>query len=815
MTENLERGFCLGEFVISPMQGTASGPDGVHHVPPMAMEVLLCLARAPGTVITRRALLSEVWRDRSGSNEALTHCISELRHQLGDHRDSPTYIQTLPNRGYRLIAPISDLSAGGATATEQAERGVAPTLAPGPQSSTASPGGLKRIIDDLQRRRVFRVALVYAICAWLIVQVAETIFPALLIPAWGQTLVVLLMMIGFPIAMIFAWAFQVTPEGVVVDASSPRLKAATRKRSVDYIVIAALLGVIVFLAIREYSLEREAPLTIAPEAAAGDPGWIGAAVEQAASVAVLPFLNMSDDSGNEYFSDGLSEEILNSLSRLKELRVAARTSSFYFKNKDVDIPTIGLHLGVRHVLEGSVRRQGQRVRVTAQLIEADTGFHVWSETYDREVEDVFGIQSDIARSVAEALEIVLSSGSETQFDRQSTASLEAYEYYLQGRSYLRSPEAEPTLESAEALFEKAIAIDVDYAEAHAGLCDTYLLGYKGARSTALFERAERACHRALTLDSTAGDVNTALGNLYWHSGQYQKAERNFERAVALNANAVDAYSGLAQTYHQQNRLDEAERTYLRAIEIQPRFWRGHLEMGNFLFSSGRWEEAIEYFRRVTDLTPDNSVGHLNLGTAYYMIGDFEEATVAWRRSVELLPSQFAYSNMGSSFFFLGRFEEAIEMYQRAIELAPDDYETWGALGDACRFAEGRGELATSAYRQAIELAEEALRVNPSEADVTAMLAHYYANTGEPERARELVARALELAPENMYVLYDAAVTHVSLGETEHALAAIERAVEQGYPVELLSVDAGLAPLMETEQFASLIARGEDRQIIQQ
>jgi TolB-like protein/Flp pilus assembly protein TadD len=535
----------------------------------------------------------------------------------------------------------------------------------------------------------------------------------------------------------------------------------------------------------------------------------GADVAETESVAVLPFVNMSADSSNEYFSDGLSEEILNSLSRLKALKVAARTSSFYFKNKDVDIPTIGLHLGVRHVLEGSVRRQGQRVRVTAQLIEADTGFHVWSNTYDREVEDVFGIQSDIARNVAQALEIVLSSDSETQFDGQSTTSLEAYEYYLQGKSYLRSPEAASTLESAEALFKKAAAIDVDYAEAYAGLCDTYLLGYERVRSTELFEKAERACHRALTLDSNAGDVNTALGNLYRISGQYHKAERNFKRAIALNANAVDAYDGLAMTYQRQNRLDEAERAYLRAIEIQPRFWRGHLAMGIFLFSSGRSEEAIEYFRRVTDLTPDNPLGHLNLGSAYYMIGDLEAAAAAWRRSAELLPSQVVYANMGLSFFFLGRFEEAIQMYERAIELAPEDYETWGALGDAYRFAEGRGELATSAYRRAIELAEEALRVNPSDAEVTALLAHFYANAGDPERARELVARALELAPGSMYVLYDAAVTHVSLGETDQALAAIERAVEQGYPVKLLSLDAGLAPLMEAEQFASLVDRGED------
>jgi TolB-like protein/Flp pilus assembly protein TadD/DNA-binding winged helix-turn-helix (wHTH) protein len=809
MAENLQQGFRLGEFVIHPLRGTASGPDGVHHVPPMAMEVLLCLAKAPGTVVTRQALLSEVWGDQSGSDEALTHCISELRHKLGDHRELPTYIQTLPKRGYRLVAAVSDLPTIDSSATARAARNASSSSTPEAQSAATSPRGIKGFVEDLQRRRVFRVALVYVICAWLIIQVSEATFPALLIPPWAQTLVVVLTIIGFPIALILAWAFQITPEGVTSDVSPSYFRTVGDRRKIDYIVIAALVAIIVFLAFRQFLNEETELSPSSPELALGDHGSIGVPVEQVESIAVLPFLNMSDDSGNEYFSDGLSEEILNSLTRLRELKVAARTSSFYFKNKDVDLPTIGLHLGVRHVLEGSVRRQGQQVRVTAQLIRADTGFHTWSETYDREVKDVFGIQSDIARNVAQALELVLSSESGARLDRRATASLDAYEYYLQARGYLRNPLNESTLTSAETLFEKALAIDVDYAEAHAGLCDTYLSGYERSRSTELFEKAERACHRALTLDSSAGDVYTALGNLYRNSGQYHKAEQGFERAITLNASAGDAYDGLAQTYKEQNRLDEAESAFRRAIEIQPRFWRGHLAMGNFLFSAGRWAEASEYFRRVTDLTPDNSVGYLNLGATYYMLGDYENAAIAWRHSADLSPSQSAYANIGSSYFFLGRFQEAIEMYQRATELAPDDYEAWGDLGDACRFAEGRTELATSAYKKAIELAENVLRLNPSDANATALLAHYYANLGESERARQLVARALKLSPQSMYVCYDAAVTNVSLGEADEALAAIERAVELGYPVELLSVDAGLAPLMETDRFRALIAKRED------
>jgi TolB-like protein/DNA-binding winged helix-turn-helix (wHTH) protein/Flp pilus assembly protein TadD len=732
MPADLQQGFRLGEFAIRPMQGTASGPGGVHHVPPRAMEVLLRLAQEPGIVVTRQTLLSELWDGEKRADESLTRCVSELRHQLGDHRELPNYIQTLPKRGYRLVAKVSELSEVDPSVNVR-DGPTFPTF--GQQVVSTSPGSLGEFIEDLKRRRVFRVALIYLICAWFVVQVAEATFPALLIPLWGQTLVVVATIIGFPIAMILAWAFQITPDGIRTDVSLRSLGTITGKRKIDYIVIAALIAVVGFLGFRQFSAEEAGQASTPAQTEPGDTSFAGAPDGAVDSIAVLPFVNMSGDSSYEYFSDGLSEEILNSLTRLKELKVAARTSSFYFKNKDVDIPTIAEHLGVRHVLEGSVRQQDQQIRVTAQLIRADTGFHVWSQNYDREIEGVLDIQSDIAHNVVKALKIVLSSDSGAQLDRQPTTSFEAYEFYLQARDYLRNAEDEAALGNAEALFEKAIAIDIDYAEAYAGLCDTHLLGYEWLHSTELFEAAERACHRALTLDATAGCVHTALGNLYRSSGQYHKAEQSFERASALNASAVRAYDGLAETYAAQGRLADAEESYRRAIEIQPRFWRGYISMGNFLFTTGRTEEALEYYLRVTEMTPDNSTAFLDLGSAYYMLGDHEKAVAAWKRSGELLPSKFVYGNIGTSYFFHGRFEEAIDMYQRAIELSPKDYESWGLLGDACRFADGYLEQAREAYSRAIELAEEVLRVNPSDASVIAQLAHFHANIDEPELAR--------------------------------------------------------------------------------
>ena len=492
---------------------------------------------------------------------------------------------------------------------------------------------------------------------------------------------------------------------------------------------------------------------------------------------------------------------------MREIDVAARTSSFYFKGKDVDFSMVANHLGVTNVLEGSVRRQGDTIRVTAQLIEAESGSHLWSNTYQRQLEDIFIIQDEIARQVANGLDVVLSSDSDALLERVPTESVEAYHYYLQGRDYLRGERSETGLESAKTVFDRAIEIDSNFAEAYAGLCDTLLAKYEESRSMEFFEQAERACHRGLTLDAGAGDVYTALGNLYRISGQYDKATTECEQAIALNNRNVDAYGGLAETYKQLNRLEEAERHYQYVIDLQPGYWRGHLEMGNFLYSTGRIEEAVESFRFVVNVTPDNATGHLNLGTAYFMLGDFENAAETWRKSLELEPRTSAYLNVGNSYFFLGRFDEAAEMYRQASKLAPDDFEVWGALGDAYRYSANSEALAQSAYRKAIDLGEKLLDINQSDAMTMALLAQYYAHTGDAGKAITLISEAEGLEPQSMYVQYFSAVTNASLGKNDPAVSAIKKAVNLGYPTRLLALDANLSAMMNDPRINTLLRDG--------
>jgi tetratricopeptide (TPR) repeat protein len=460
------------------------------------------------------------------------------------------------------------------------------------------------------------------------------------------------------------------------------------------------------------------------------------------------------------------------------------------------------------VLEGSVRREGDRIRVTAQLIKAETGFHLWSNTYDREMKDIFTIQDDIARQVVDALEIVLSSDSSAILDRVPTSSVKAYEYYLQGRNYLRGEHSDTRLQTALSLFGRAIDLDPKFAEAYAGLCDTYLALYSLSRSTEFFENAERACNQALVLDSGAGDVYVALGNLYRYSGQYDKAVVDFKKALAMNDKDVDAYTGIAETYRDQNMFYQAERNFQRAIDIQPGYWRGHLELGNFLYFSGRIKEATEAYKHVVELAPDNATGFLNLGSSYYLLGDFENAATAWNKSLALEPSTSAYMNLGSSYFFLGRFDDAASMYEKASELSPEDFEVWGSLGDALSHEIHSATKADQAYQKAIDLGEKLLAINPSDAQRMATLSQYHARLGNVERAMELVSRAEKLQPLNMYVHYFSAVTYASTGNAAAALNAIEEAVNLGYPTTLLAMDAGLSAVAADDRFKQLISASE-------
>ncbi|MCZ6826959.1 MAG: adenylyl cyclase, partial [Gammaproteobacteria bacterium] len=336
---------------------------------------------------------------------------------------------------------------------------------------------IKNFYGELRRRNVVKVATVYLIAGWLAIQIIDVAFPLLQIPEWAGALVLILVLIGFPFALIFAWAFELTPEGLKREADVDRSQSISPEtgRRIDFIIIGLLLIAVVYFFL-EPRISTDRPVTAEVTQPVSE-----AAPSQSSdiSVAVLPFINMSSDKENEYFSDGISEELLNVLVKIKGLRVPSRTSSFAFRNQNMNIAEIARALGVDHILEGSVRKAGGRVRITAQLIDVDTDTHLWSESFDRDLDDIFAVQDEIAQKIVRAIQGTLSVGdvgdaaAAVANNRPPSGSVEAYELYLQGRHllYRRGDH----LEKALARFKEVVQADPEYAAAWSGLAATYIV----------------------------------------------------------------------------------------------------------------------------------------------------------------------------------------------------------------------------------------------------------------------------------------------------------------------------------------------------
>jgi TolB-like protein/Tfp pilus assembly protein PilF len=642
--------------------------------------------------------------------------------------------------------------------------------------------------EELKRRKVFRVGVAYTVVAWLLIQVADVILSTFDSPRWVMQTLVLLLILCFPIALVLAWVYELTPVGL------KRSDDVLRQTSIHWLtarrlnraIISLLVIAVVFLVYENYVSK----------------GLAGLDDAEPITIAVLPFQNHSVNAEDEFFADGLADELLSALGRIHELKVASRTASFYYKDKDVDIATIASTLMVDNVLSGSVRRDGEQIRVTAALDDTVTSDLLWSETYDKKLEAILDIQSDIAQSVTTAIVPVLSPESHSRIEAQPTKSAEAYQYYLRGRDYLRQPAEEATLANAIGLFDRAIDLDRRFAHAYAGLCEAHLGAYEFARKTESFEAAELTCHRALTLDDSLWEVHVALGNLYRTNGQLDSAVLELETAIDQQPNAVSPYLALAETYAGQNRVEQAEATYRRAEEVESGYWGVHRAFGNFLYLQSRYDEAIERHLKVTKLVPDSGIGYDNLGNSYLSIGEFAKAESAFNASP--LPSRWTYMNRGLVYKYRGEFAKAVEDQKRAIDLAPQAHTPWGFLGDAYRFIEGEEENAAEAYDRAIQLAERRLVIDPTDWRSVGKLGMYYAYAGRPDEALAQVEKLLELRSDSTAYYY---VTRVRLqvGDIKGAYEALEWAVEGGWSRAQLASDPDVAALRGETGYAELLA----------
>ncbi len=521
---------------------------------------------------------------------------------------------------------------------------------------------LQRLFRELKRRKVFRVVGVYAVVAWVLIEVADTVAPLMAMPPWAPKIVVFLALFGFPVAIVLAWALEVTPEGVRrTDAPTAPGRASPSGRNrlagvfgAGLLVVLAGFGAYAYLGPEPDEAGPKGPIT---------------------SIAVLPFADMSAKGDQEYFGDGMAEELLDALAQVEGLRVPARTSSFQFKGESVDIREAARKLNVEAVLEGSVRKDGDRVRITVQLIEADSGYHLWSESYDRSLTDIFAVQDEISREIVRALRLRLTDEDRDGIASTGTQSVLAYELYLRGKDYFRKMAGSPkegdnhTI-SAITLLREATREDPQYAAAWAGLARGYVRHPDLSRE----ERTDSLtalAREAIRLDPSLPDGYLNLGVAYWRKGDPQAALKQWRYATELNPNHALAADYIAAVHLRSGRIEEAIRSYRQAVESDPAWFRYYDRLADTYARLGLFERADEWTRR-------GGAGHparaqAVLGKHAQWRGDRDAVRMHADSQMALAPDvPYAWYSDAGLRSYLGEYEEAQKQLQRYAATLPSE-----------------------------------------------------------------------------------------------------------------------------------------------
>ena len=683
------------------------------------------------------------------------------------------------------------------------------------------------LFNELKRRNVFRVGTAYVVVAWLLIQVAETVFPLFGFDDRPARLVVIMLAIGLIPTLIFSWAFELTPEGLkkekdVDHSQSVLLHTGKKLDRMIMVVLAIALG---YFAFDKFVLDPQrdaASLDVATEEAVEQAFAEAAAAVPGQSIAVLPFDNRSNREEDQFFTDGMHDEVLTRLARIATLKVISRTTVMRYRDTEKSIPEIAEELSVATILEGGVQRVGNQVRINMQLINAQTDEHLWAEIYDRELtaKNLFAIQSDISRAIARALRATLTSDEEQMLEQVPTENLAAYDAYVSARMKLDSM-AKEDMRQAVVQFTLATQLDPDFASAWAGLCQANLGLYKKSSDRQYFEAAEAACKQALVLDESHVEVHIALGSLYRTLGKYSraqvslqranyaKAEQALENALSIGGPTTDALIELGLLLADQSRLTEAETELLRAAELEPDYWSAETALFSFYYQSSdrpdHYELAARHAERAAALRPDMAASWNNLGTANFMLTHYDQAADAWQQSLSIEPTRTAYTNTGLALYNTGRFKAAAEMQLKAAKIAPNDHRVWGRLADAQRFVEGEGEHAAKNFARAAGLARDLLEINNQDWRTLGMLSTYLARMNEGKEAMAVARRAMKLSQRNPETLFYTALVHLSEGQTDACLTLLEEAVaKDDYYRYLIEIDPDLKQLSELTRFQAVI-----------
>jgi TolB-like protein/Tfp pilus assembly protein PilF len=642
---------------------------------------------------------------------------------------------------------------------------------------------MKTFLAELKRRNVYKVAVAYAVFAWLVIQIATQVLPFFGIPNWAVRLVVLFLILGFPVALTFSWAFEITPDGIRLEGDDRRINRTTGRKLTALIVV-------VGAAAAALTLFRFAPWQRGIEAAKQPP--LADAIESK-SIAVLPFENRSEDKANAYFAEGIQDEILTRISKIADLKVISRTSTERYKSAPENLPKIARQLGVAHILEGSVQKQGNRVRVNVQLIKAADGSHVWGDSYDRNLIDVFSVESDIAKTIADQLRAKLTGREEQVIAAKATDIPEAYDAYLRGLAYtLKSLNTPANYLGAQKYLREAVRLDPKFALAWALLSNVDARGYRTLNlqpTDALREEARHAAETALALQSDLGEALVAIG--YYHFGclsDLKTAVRYYEQAHQVLPNSSRVPEALAYIARSQGEWERCESYFGEAERLDPRDVSLLTRHAQLYIILRRFPDASRKLDQILDIVPDDIDSLVQKGAIAQAEGDLPRAgallaplkpdsgdptaweTLAYQAILERRPGQIiprlkqilakpdpalGYLN-GELRFWLGWAQEVAgdeaaaqgtwrEARHELEILRKEQPENPSLLLDLALVTMGLGDKAA-----ALTLAERALAVYPIEKDAADgpqsidILARIAAREGEPDRAKAALQKILSI-----------------------------------------------------------------------
>jgi len=688
------------------------------------------------------------------------------------------------------------------------------------------------LFNELKRRNVFKVTIAYIVMAWLVMQVADVILNNITAPDWVFHVLLLFLTIGLPIAMFFAWAFELTPEGLKREHEVDRSHSITGQtgKKLNFMIFAIMSLALGYFAFDKFvpDTSQNAELTQTRSEA------------NSKSIAVLAFVNMSNDPDQEYFSDGISEELLNVLAQYPGLRVAARTSSFQFKGQNEDIADIARQLGVNHILEGSVRKAGSQLRITAQLIDAVSGFQLWSETYDRDLDDVFAIQDEISASIGEALKIEMQLASLPSIP--AAASAQAYEYYLKGRQLINQRRRN-ALEKAVSALEQSLELDERYAPSHAQLAIAITMlrdgsgggSYGDLSMEEVLRRAVPHLNRAFELDPNLAEAFGARTLLASFQLDYPTALENGKKALKLNPSYIDVFNWLYVAFLNTGQWVQAMETMNQMLVVDPLSIVVRINYAWVLGRTGRFDEAEQVAADLEKLTRFASFTIRGLISADYR-GELSQSNMWYLKSLEFDPNNaFNLHRMTRNF-------AAVHEFNEARHLDPNSHWWINALEQRWNeaIAQARQRLADSSghgfarihlanvLHMSGKLAEaqpiyEALLVttggyviidpNNSSAMPTARMAYGRLVAGNPDGAEELVEmvrqdirRRKQAGIHESFMLRAAAMVAAIEGDREQMLASLSDAIDAGLREDFIFREPAMAPYEEDPEFQALAAR---------